>query len=141
MPVPNMRDANLKLSLTLPSGAVTATVAAGLDIGPVTSQGNFGPEIDGEFLLEAPALTTTQLPNAATLIYDVIESAAPNMGTPTVLQANVLTQTGAGGVGCAAATMRFAPPTNAAKRYYGFRATGVTATLAATASATMTYMV
>jgi hypothetical protein len=141
MPVPNMRDANLKLSLVLPSGAVTTTVAAGLDIGPVTAQGQFVNANNGELLLEAPALTTTQLPNAATVVYDLISSASANMSSPTVIDSAMLTQTGAGGTGASATTKRVKLPTDIANRYVGFRATGVAATLAATASATMTYVV
>ena len=141
MPVPNMRDANLKLSLVLPSGAVTTTVAAGLDIGPVTTQGQFVNANSGEFLLEAPALTVTELPNAATVIYDLITSASANMGTPTVVDTNILTQTGSGGAGAVAATKRVKLPSNIGQQYVGFRATGVAATLAATKSAVMTYVV
>ena len=136
-----MRDANLKLSLVLPSGAVTTTVAAGLDIGPVTTQGQFVNANSGEFLLEAPALTVTELPNAATVIYDLITSASANMGTPTVVDTNILTQTGSGGAGAVAATKRVKLPSNIGQQYGGFRAPGVAATLAATKSAVMTYVV
>lgn len=140
MPAPSMRDAGLAKTLVLPSGAVTVTVATGLDVGPATTQGQFVPNPDGDFLLESPILTTTQLPNAATIVYDIIGSANSNLSSPVVLGSSVLTVTGAGGVGAAAVSVRWDPPTNHGQRYIGYRATGVAATLAATASATLSYV-
>lgn len=140
MPAPNMRDATLKQTLVLPSGAVTTTVAAGLDIGPLTTQGQFAPEIDYDVLLESPAMTVTELPNAATVSYDLICSASANMSSPTVMQSAFLVVTGAGGVGAAATSKRFDIPSGVLQ-YFGFRATGVAATLAATKSATLSVLV
>lgn len=141
MPVPNMRDASLKLALVLPSGANTVVSATGFDIGPTSGQGNYAPAIDSDVLLESPALTVTELPNAATVTYDLISSASSNMGTPTVLQAAFLVVTGAGGAGAAATSKRFTPPSNLSQQYLGYRATGVAATLAATKSAALSIVV
>lgn len=139
MPLGYLKDVALQVTRALPSGAVSVTPAAGIDLGPVTSQGQFAPQPHGELLLEAPVLTVTELPNAATVIYDIIESANSDLSAPTVVCTAIMTQLGAGGAGAAAASVRYRPKMGCA-RYYGFKATGVAATLAATKTGTMSYV-
>lgn len=106
----NIRDALMKQTLVLPSAANTNTSGAtGLDT-EATSAADFVALT--ECLVTAPALNTTQLPNAATMTYNLLASANSNMAGAVVLQSAVLTQTGAGGVGAAAATARARIPTN-----------------------------
>lgn len=139
MPLGYLKDVALQVTRALPNAATTVKPAAGLDIGPITSQGQFAPCIEGELLLEAPALTVTELPNAATVIYDIIESANADLSSSTIVAKAAITQTGSGGAGAVAATFRHRPKIGSA-RYLGFQATGVAATLAATATGTMSYV-
>ena len=118
---PNVRDAALKLSKALPNGAANVT-STSIDTGKTTSlaeQGGGG----FEYLLTAPAMNTTQMPDAKTMKYDILFSANSDLSSPTTYITAAITQTGAGGVGCAAATFRFRLPSDAL-RYIGFKATG-----------------
>ena len=134
-----LRDAALKLTLALPNGAATATVAAAMDTG-VTSGGN--KALDGqdgllEFLLSAPLLSATQQPDSKTMKYDIVWADSADLGTnPVTYIAAAITQTGSGTLGAAAATYRFRLPSTA-KRYVGFKATGSAAGDASAASATL----
>jgi hypothetical protein len=74
-----------------------------------------------EFLLTAPAMTTAQMPDAKTMKYDILYSVNADLSAPTTYITAAITQTGAGGVGCAAATFRFRLPSDAL-RYVGFKA-------------------
>lgn len=139
MPRPNVRDANLAVSIAGPVGAVTVITATGIDIGPLTSMGDFAPCVDGELLLEVPAQAVGALPNATTITYDIVESATSVLGSPVVVRKAAIIQTGAGGVGAAAASVRYRPATNAA-RYYGFQATGVATVSAAGTSGKLSYV-
>lgn len=113
----NKRDANLKQTKALHSGAGSDSIT-GFDLGLTTKSDFVTP---CELLLTAPALTTSALPDAGTMIYTVETddnssfSSATNLGT-------ILTQTGAGGAGAAAATARWKPPTNV-ERYIRVKAT------------------
>lgn len=127
---PSVRDVNLISTVTLPVGAAT-TVGSAIDLG-LSTRGQYLAQ--AELLIEAPALTTGQLPDTKTITYDVIQSVNSDLSSPTVLVAGILVQTGAGGAGAAAATARFRPATNVAQ-YIGIRATGV-ATVAASGSKT-----
>jgi hypothetical protein len=62
------------------------------------------------------------LGDAATMKYDVVTSASSDMSSPTVVALTILTQTGAGGAGAAAASQRFRLPTNC-QRSIGVRGT------------------
>ncbi len=128
--LPGLQDASLTLTLALPSAAsTTVTSATGIDTGVTTGDAIQPGQI--EFLLSAPALNTTQLPDTKTVTYNVIVSAASTLGTPTTMLAAVITQTGAGGVGAAAATYRFRLPSSlpgTASRYVGFTAVTGSAT-------------
>lgn len=116
---PLLADAQLKVSTALPTGASAVSQAAGIDL--VNSvNGDFVAE--AELLITAPAVTTGMLGDAATIKYDVITSANADLSSPTVVAATVLTQTGAGGAGAAAATKRFALPSDV-QRYVGIKAT------------------
>lgn len=129
----NIRDALLKLARALPNGAAAVVPAAGLDL-MQSSRGDF--LADMEALLNAPAMNATQMPNAKTMVYDIIHSDNADLSSPVTLVAAAITQTGAGGVGCAAASYRYKPPSNV-KRYLGWRATGSAAGDATTATANM----
>jgi hypothetical protein len=113
-----LKDASKSVSKALPSGASAITTdSIDLEKG---SAGDFVAPC--ELLIEAPAVTTAMLGDAATIKYDVIHSDNADLSSPVTLAATVLTQTGAGGAGAAAASCRFRPPTNV-KRYVGAKAT------------------
>ena len=130
---PSLRDAQMKATRALPNGAAAVTQATGLDLQNST-RGDFVANC--ELLLSAPAMNTTQMPNAKTMIYDIVMSDSSDLSGPTTLIAAAITQTGAGGAGCAAATYRMKPPTNV-KRYVGLKATGSAAGDATGATATL----
>ena len=115
-----IRDAFLKVTKALPNGAA-ATTSDFIDTGKGTSYGRQLAEV--EFLITAPALGATPLPDAKTMKFDVLTSANSDGSSPTTLMPTVITQTGAGGVGASAATYRFKVPSDAA-RYVGVKATG-----------------
>ena len=129
------RDALLARSLALPNGAATV-VSGSLDLGPKTPLGTTAGHY--EFLLTTPALTTAQLPDAATMRYDILGSANADLSAPTILiggmNTDKLTQTGGGGAGAAGTTYRFRVATNA-PRYVGYRVVNSNAANASAASA------
>lgn len=127
-----LKDKVLKGSKTLPNGAATATLATFLDL-EHGSRGDFLANC--ELLLSAPALNSTQLSDGKTMIYSILESDSSDGSNPTVLGA-ILTQTGAGGVGAAAATATYRPRVDS-KRYVGFKAVGSTTGDATAATATL----
>jgi hypothetical protein len=138
---PSVRDATFKATLALPNAAsTTVTQATGFDT-EASTRSDFTAL--HELLLTAPALNTTILPDTKTMTYNLIASASANMGTPTTVQASVLVQTGAGGVGAAAATDRIKLPSNigAIGRYVGLTAvSGANTTDASSKSATLELM-
>jgi hypothetical protein len=116
---PNVRDVNLKVSNAL--GAVnTVAYSSGIDLGDAADK-----LANVEFLLTAPLLTTTQLPDAATVIYDVQTCAEPAFGSPTTIAKEILKQTGATNPGAALATVRFKPSTDCL-RYVRIKSTPLT---------------
>lgn len=125
-------DALLKSTLALPADDSAVTSAA-IDLGHGSNGQNL---VDAEFLVEAPALTTGQLGDAATMTYAVVTSASSNLSSPTVINSAIITQTGADGAGAAAATARFRLPTDC-QRYVGLRATNSAAADASAASAVL----
>lgn len=130
-----LKDASLKLTLALPAGATTVYATPGIDTGKTTTQGV--QTADVEFLLTAPALTTGQLGDGATMKYSILmDTENPVDASSTVLFADILTQTGAGGAGAAAATKRFKLPSDAL-RIIGFKAVNSAASDASGASATL----
>ena len=127
-----MRDALKKVTKALPNGAAAVTSDA-IDL-ENTSRADEVRDI--ELLLSAPALNVTEQPNSKMMIYDIIYSANSDLSSPTTYMAAAITQTGAGGVGAAAATKRIKLPSDAA-RYWGAKATGSAAGNATTASMTL----
>jgi hypothetical protein len=106
-------DKALSVSQALPNGAAT-TLSEGIDLGG-------GARLtECELRIEAPALTTAELANAATVTYTLEFDDDPAFGT-AVAAGTPLVQTGAGGVGAAAANARYRPPT-LSKRYVRLKA-------------------
>lgn len=129
-----LRDASLLITRALANGAANVT-STGIDTGKTTAQGQ-APGA-AELLLSAPAMNTTQMPDAKTMKYDIVEADSADLGTnPVTVVAAAITQTGAGGVGCAAATYRYRVASDG-KRYVGFKATGSASGDSTTASATL----
>jgi hypothetical protein len=124
-------DALLQSIQALPNGA-SAVICAAIDL-EVTTNGRF--VAGAELKVIAPALTTAQLPNAATMTYDVVDS--PDGSTWTTRAAGILVQTGAGGVGTngVVSSFRWRPPTDV-QRYIAVRATNSNAANASAASFT-----
>jgi hypothetical protein len=116
----NLDDALLKQSKALPAAA-GSTTSNGIDL-MNSATGDFVAEVD--LTIDAPALTVTQLPNAATATYLLEHDTDPAFGTVTTL-ATLGTQTGAGGVGAAAVQFRFDPP-ETVKRYVRGKCTTAT---------------
>ena len=122
---PYLSDASLSTTTPLPTAASTAVTGAATDLlnGPFSDN---PPMMEWE--IDAPALAVTQLPNTDIVTYAVVMSANANMSSPVLIYDSVLVQTGAGGVGAAAATARFRLPfqpggQNASLRYLAVRAT------------------
>lgn len=130
----NLQDASLILALALSNGAGTVTSGA-IDTGDLTK--NAVQPGDMEYVLTAPALTTAQLANAATMTYNIITSANANLSSPTVLIPGAIVQTGAGGTGAAAATYTFRLPPEA-QEFVGFQAVNSGSGNCSGASATLT---
>lgn len=120
---PNLSDAALNVSGALPNGATTSTVV--FDTATSNRADQSGRM---EYEIQAPALTTGQLADAATMTYAVLMSANADGSSPVLIYDKVLVQTGAGGVGAAANSARFRLPyqpggANANLRYLVIRAT------------------
>lgn len=112
-------DGDLTRTRALPSGASAVTTTA-LDLGE-GANGTF--VTDCELVINAPAVTTAMLGDAATLRYDIVTSDTTDLTTsPVVIAQAVILQTGAGGAGAAAAERRYRFPTDV-RRYVGVRAT------------------
>jgi hypothetical protein len=126
------QDALLSKSWALSNGA-GATSSAGFRIDN-SSRGDF--TADHEFQLNAPALTTTLLPDSQTMTFSVEHDDDPAFGTAAVLYPNVLQQVGAGGAGAAAASAKFRLPANV-KRHVRVKATKTGTGNASTVSATV----
>lgn len=113
-----LADSALVITSALPNGAASTTSSA-VDL-QNTANGDFAAEV--EFEVSAPALVVGDLPNADTMIYDIVHSVNSDLSSPATLIENLITQTGAGGIGAAAATARFRVP-NGVRRYIGVKAT------------------
>jgi len=122
----NRRDAALKVTKALP-GSATTVYSDPIKIGHA-AKGDFLAEC--EVLISAPALNATRLPDTQTVTYflqcDDNLAFASAAGVGGVL----ITQTGAGGTGAAAATKRIRLPTDVE----GYIRLGMTKTGAADAS-------
>jgi hypothetical protein len=117
----NFNDVLLKQVHVLPTSAAAAS-SSGIDL-MNSSTGDFLAE--GDLSIDAPALSTTELPDTKTMTYTIEHDTDPAFGTTTTL-ATIGTQTGAGGVGAAAAQYRYRPP-ETVKRYVRATATLVAA--------------
>ncbi len=79
-------------------------------------------------------------PDTRTMTYNIVTSASSDLSGATTLVAGAIVQTGAGGVGAAAATYRYRPDTTV-KRYIGFTVvSGGSITDSSAVSATMELM-
>jgi hypothetical protein len=134
---PSLRDALLKKTVALPNGAATVQTT-GLQIFTAPVNSEFLAE-KAELLLEAPAVNTTELADTQTITYTV-EGSNDDSTYVTVSGAAQLVQTGAGGVGAVAGTLRYRPPTNAYK-YYRAKAVKAGASNASTSSLTFSLLV
>jgi hypothetical protein len=103
-----LKDAELTKTKALPNGATSASTD-GIDLGHNTTGKVLA---DCELLISAPALVVGDLGDGATMKYKVEHDTDPAFGTVATLLLDVLTQTGAGGVGAAAATRRVRLPTD-----------------------------
>jgi hypothetical protein len=111
--LPAVKDALAKVTAALPNGAATVYTTTGIDTGVSTDGAHLS---DIEFVLTAPALVVGDLANGETMKYSVLtDTVNPIDGSSTVLFADCITQTGAGGAGAAAATFRFKLPSNAGR--------------------------
>ena len=124
-----MKDTALKVTKALPNGAATTNSDA-IDLGTST-RGDFLANC--EVLMTAPALTTGELGDTQTIIYTLQHDTDPAFGTVTDLAPNVITQTGAGGIGAVGATYRLRLPTTV-KRYIRMKQVKTGATNASTSS-------
>lgn len=103
-----VKDASLSVTKALPNGANTI-YTDGIDLGH-GSKGDFLANC--ELLIEAPLLVVGDLANAATMKYSIQHDTDSAFGSAVTLLPDVLTQTGAGGVGAAAATKRVRLPSD-----------------------------
>lgn len=114
----SLNDEALAVTKALPNGAATVS-SDGIDL-ENGSKGDF--LADCELQIEAPELAVGDLGNGATMIYDVYHDTASDFSSETLLMDNVITQTGAGGVGAAAQTVSRRLPVDV-KRYVRVKAT------------------
>lgn len=113
-----LRDKQLEVTKALPATASAITTD------PIdTGNGPDGDFVAGtELVIEAPALAVGELADTETVVYDVVMDTDSELGSVTVVLPGVITQTGAGGAGAAAATKRIKLP-DAVERYVAVRAT------------------
>jgi hypothetical protein len=117
-----VQDYSTRITKTLPASN-TVAYSAGLDLGHTT---NGRVPIGTEVRIKAPAILTTALTDGATMIYKLQMDTDPAFGSPTDFYGAVLlTQTGAGGAGAAAAEKRVALPSDC-ERYIRLAATANT---------------
>ncbi len=111
---PGIKDAGLKVTRALPA-SITAVTSTAIDTGK-SSRGDQPGEL--EYLLTAPLVTITELPDTKTMTYAIIGSDSSDLSNPTTLIPNAIVQTGATGGSQASSTYRFRLPTTG-KRYLG----------------------
>lgn len=109
-----MKDADGSVYKTqaLPGAGSTTVQTAGIDL-QNTDRGDFLANC--EVLCESPALLVGELPNATSITFDLYHAVSPDFSDETLLQDNVITQTGAGGVGAAAASKQLRLPVDVAQ--------------------------
>jgi len=127
------QDASLNISKTLPASA-TVAYSTPIDL----RHGLRGqPLHEVELEVGAPALSVSQLANASTMTYKLQHAVDLAFTSPIDLDLQVIIQTGAGGVGAAAATKRVRLPSDTL-RYVRLAATNSAAADASGASMTLT---
>lgn len=114
----NLKDAELIKTKALPGGA-SAVNSDGIDTMNST-RGDFVAPL--ELKITAPALAVGELANTETMTYDIEDDTDPAFGSARTLYPGVIVQTGAGGAGAAAATLRVALPSDV-QRYVRLKAT------------------
>ena len=117
----NLKDKKLRATGVGPIDATT-TYTSAIDLGHNNTTDDFVAPV--EFLLTAPALTTSQLADTKTVTYSIVTDNDSAFGSLLALLPSVIVQTGAGGAGAAAAEYRFRAPANV-ERYLKGRAVGV----------------
>ncbi|PQO39349.1 hypothetical protein C5Y96_05705 [Blastopirellula marina] len=100
------KDKSLENTKALPASATTVA-GDGFNLGH-GSRGDFTAQCELE--IEAPVLTTGELPDSQTMIYHVYHATASDYSNEALLYGNVITQTGAGGAGAAAQTKQVRLP-------------------------------
>jgi len=125
-----VKDALLTVTKALPNGAA-AVSSDGIDLEHSTNGQHLA---NCELLIESPALLTGDLADAATLTYDIEDSA--DGSSYAAIAKGVLVQTGAGGEGADAASKRFRLP-SAVRQHVRFTATKAGAGDASDKSGTM----
>lgn len=115
---PLVQDYGTKVTKALPNGASTI-YTDGIDLGN-SANGRVPPGT--EIVIQAPALVVGDLGNGDTMKYEVQMDTDSAFGSPTSIYGVVLTQTGAGGTGAAAAEKRVALPSDC-ERYVRVSAT------------------
>ena len=119
----NVRDASHIQTKALPASAGSVYTSCVVDLGAKGARDVLKAQL--ELLISAPALGTTPLPDTETMIYFVQMDSDVAFGSPTSVYGTVLTQTGAGSAGAAAATKRVWLPSDC-ERYVRVGATGST---------------
>lgn len=128
-------DANFIKTVALPNNASTTVNGASLDLGDAVSGIPYATTETINLVVLAPALSTTILPDTRTMSY-VIADSADNSSFTAIGTLATQVQTGAGGVGAAAATYTFKLPPNT-RRYIRLQITsGASTTDASATSAT-----
>jgi hypothetical protein len=112
------RDARIKQTEALPAAAGSATTDA-IAL-PKNPNSHFLAECEVE--LVAPALTTAELDDDETVVYDLLHSHSADLGSPATLLPAVITQTGADAAGAAAVTKRVRLASDV-RAYIGLKAT------------------
>jgi hypothetical protein len=127
-------DSANKKSHALPNGAAT-TQGSGIDLGHGTA-GDFLANC--EVLVEAPVLTTTELADAQTITYSLEHDTASGFGGVATIPgfASVAVQTGAGGAGAAAQSIRVRLPVDV-KQFIRLKTVKAGASNASTKSASV----
>lgn len=129
---PSYQDLQLNTALALPNGAATTT-SAGIDLGN-SSHGDFPGGV--QFTLTVPAVTTSMLPDAGTITYDIWHSPNSDLSSSTKLISALIVQTGASSAGAATASADFRVPTTVS-RYLFYKAVKSGTGNASTVSATL----
>ena len=129
-------DANYIVTRALPASASATVNSASLDLGDAVSGIPYATTETLNLQVLAPALSTTVAPDTRTMTYVVADS-ADNSTFAAIGTLASQVQTGAGGVGAAAATYTFKLPPNT-RRYIRLQITsGASTTDGSALSATL----